>query len=112
MVKIAVYGTLKRGHYNHKFLNKSQFIGEGRTVDKYKMTSNGHFPYLSKNGDYNTKVEVFEIDNETLKNVDRLEGHPDFYKREVINVLVGEDVLKCWIYLTPSKGQILLKDEF
>lgn len=112
MIKIAVYGTLKRGHYNNRFIGTSEFIGEGITKDKYQMTSNGHFPYLSKNGDYNIKVEVFEVNEDDLKNIDRLEGHPTFYKREVVDIIIGEDILKCWIYLTPVKGQIQLKDEF
>lgn len=112
MVKIAVYGTLKRGHYNHRFLENSKFIDKGITLDKYNMTSNGHFPYLNPDGEHQIKIELYEVTPDVLKNLDRLEGHPTFYTRTKTKVLINDQAVDCEIYLTNSKGQIKLKDEF
>jgi gamma-glutamylcyclotransferase (GGCT)/AIG2-like uncharacterized protein YtfP len=94
MPKVFVYGTLKRGHGNNRFLKDEKFIGEVKTCDTFKMVNRG-FPYLIEKGAtsendicLHVKGEMFEVSEaDTLKNLDWLEGvEYNHYKRVVIDV--------------------------
>jgi gamma-glutamylaminecyclotransferase len=97
---IAVYGTLKRGYGNYyNYLSSSKFIGKGNTKDKYPLIISG-LPYLiNKKGEgHNVQVDVFKVTDSKLNDLDRLEGHPNWYRREKIEIKVKGVVLSCWIY--------------
>ncbi|NPA54299.1 MAG: gamma-glutamylcyclotransferase [Aquificae bacterium] len=109
---VFVYGTLKKGFCNHYYLRKARFLGSGRTKEKYKMTVSD-IPFVSKK----EKISyiyggIYEIDEETLKNLDILEEHPSFYKREKIKVLLNnKKEIEAWIYFNEVlEGKILIKD--
>lgn len=93
---IAVYGTLRKGYGNHSYLGGAKFIGSGKTFDKYRMTSSG-IPFLlqGKNakGANNVRVEVYSVSEYQLKSIDRLEGHPTWYKREKIGVRLDNGII-------------------
>jgi len=73
---IAVYGTLKRRHGNHRVMGKSKFLGEVKTEPKFTMYSTGGFPILSSQGDTSIAIEVFEVtEPETLRRIYGLEGY-------------------------------------
>ena len=97
---LAVYGTLKKGYsnYNH-YLKNSNHIGTGVTASKYPLIIQG-LPYLinEKGKGYNVEVDVFSVSDATLSNIDRLEGHPTWYKREEIEVKVNGKTYTCWTY--------------
>ena len=98
--KVFVYGTLKRGFGNNVLLKNSKFIGEAETVNRMTMLSLGGFPMVV--GTYGTstiKGEVYEVDDDTLRNLDSLEGNPNFYMRKTINVVVNGDTIKAVTYL-------------
>lgn len=86
-MKVLVYGTLKKGFYNHILLEKSKFIDSGYFFienTSLKANKDFSFPYLflNKQGEDNFFYgELYEINEETLKSLDQLEGHPDFYQR-------------------------------
>ena len=93
---VAVYGTLREGFGNHRrLLSHVTKVGKGRTKDKYIMVQSG-IPYVSKSEQKdNIVVEVYEVDNDvTLPRLDSLEGHPRWYRREPIPVVLdnGEEV--------------------
>lgn len=96
MIKIAVYGTLRRGFGNYQYLLSDQkFIGEEVIELPLKMVSLGGFPGLIPSEDMHSNViEVFEIDEEAFRSVDGLEGYPHFYNRQEIKTKFG----KAWIY--------------
>ena len=76
-MKVAVYGTLKKGRGNHGLLSTSQFLGDG-LIHGYDMYSvHGGFPCIvpSKSGEGICKVEVYEVNEETLARLDMLEGY-------------------------------------
>lgn len=85
---IAVYGTLKYGHGNHGLIKDSDFLGYGHTSAKMRLCIEG-LPYVirgkHKQGKH-VEVEVYSVDAETLAAVDGLEGHPTFYRRDLIDV--------------------------
>ncbi|MFN5889456.1 MAG: gamma-glutamylcyclotransferase [Bacteroidota bacterium] len=72
---IFVYGTLRRGFGNHSFLNQSTFKGNAITVEKFTMFCSGQIPFVSRSQAISTIVgEVYEVDEQTLRNLDTLEG--------------------------------------
>ncbi|NUO50453.1 MAG: gamma-glutamylcyclotransferase, partial [Polyangiaceae bacterium] len=52
----------------------------------------GAFPGLVRRGHDSVEGEVYEVDMETLRALDRLEGHPRFYRRTPIVLADGESV--------------------
>lgn len=104
-----VYGTLKRGFGNHSLLVDSKCLGTGVTEEPYVMTQSG-IPFVHKT--YNAEPhpiqgEVYVVDDETVEWLDALEGHPDWYKRELVNVRIVDSAspivdagttFKCWLY--------------
>ena len=104
---IGVYGTLKKNYsnYNH-YLRSSKFVGKGHTKDKYPLIQEG-LPYMvNKKGiGHNVEIDVFKISDATFTAIDQLEGHPQWYKREQIPVMVKGKVILCWVYFNPIKLQ-------
>ncbi len=100
---IFVYGTLKRGFYNHHYLENEKFLGEAMTLYKYALYRN-RIPFLQQSPPVsNVYGEVYEVSSETLKVIDVLEGHPLFYRRLKAPVVLldsGERV-DAWIYFFP-----------
>ena len=97
---IAVYGTLKKGYSNyHRFLSNSKYVGGGKTQDKYPLLIEG-LPYMvnKKGVGHNVNVDVFKVSNSVFANIDRLEGHPQWYKRIQVPIVVKGKTLNCWIY--------------
>ena len=85
---IGVYGTLKYGHGNHGLIKDSDFLGYGYTANKMRLCIEG-LPFLirGKHGSgRNVEIECYSVDDKTLAEVDSLEGHPEFYRRDVIGV--------------------------
>lgn len=111
---VAVYGTLKKGYsnYNH-YLTNSKHIGKGETKDKYPLVISG-LPYLleKKGQGHNVEVDVFKVSSTVLASLDRLEGHPRWYRRKQIEINVKGKMLWCWIYfniLEKGVGQVYHK---
>ena len=91
---VFVYGSLKHGFGNHRVLGSAEFIGPYVTPSCYTMRSMGAFPFVEKSGDTPISGEIYEVDEDGLRALDCLEGHPTFYKREKIDTDYGE----AWIY--------------
>lgn len=103
---VFFYGTLKRGHHNHNRFIKgaSRFVSEA-TVPGAILLTDGVLPYCVKTGQENDQVqgEVFQISEECLLELDRLENHPHWYQRErvTIDVNTGKP-LETWVYFIAS----------
>lgn len=101
---LFVYGTLKRGEGNHYHLEKAVFIGEDSiqgvlfdlgpfpaAVDLLSVP-----PHIRSRATGRINGEVYEVTNEIITRLDRLEGHPTFYRRDVVDGKLT--------YLMPWKG--------
>ena len=110
--KVFVYGTLKKGHGNHRLLAGSEFLGEGRTREKYALYSSG-IPFAIKEEKVSKiQGELYLVNAATLTDLDRLEGHPGWYCREEISVVLegkGAEVT-AWLYFYPHPTGMLLPD--
>ena len=101
MHKIFVYGTLKSGGQIrglNQFGDGAVIVGKAQTVyPDYDMIDLGAFPGVVKGGTYKIQGEVWEVDDETMQDLDAIEGYPDFYNREVTMTTQG----KAWMYYLP-----------
>lgn len=107
-MRVAVYGSLRQGYGNHRLLEDSKYLGNGITEGRYTMMHLGGFPGVIENGNTSIVVEMYDVDDDTARDLDRLEGHPSFYERKQINVLPTNtaDEAKwepAWMYLLPQK---------
>lgn len=116
-MKVFVYGTLKKGGYFSEVLTHSTFEGYATTVDKFTMWvqikegkgGNMTFPWL-QNTDQGARVlgEIYEVDLPTLVMVDRIEGHPNFFNRELYDVIMEDGTNhQAYIYTLDQVGQEL-----
>ena len=98
-MNVFVYGTLMKGYWNHRLLEREKFIGEGKIQNYglYNVTS----PYpgvIQKNG-ASVLGEIYDVSEKTLKKLDELEGEGTLYIRRAVNVETSEGVLEAYTYL-------------
>ena len=99
-VKVVVYGSLKSGFGNHPHhLGDARRLKDCETLPQYSLFSLGRYPGVIKGGKTAIQLEMYEVNAEELLGLDRLEGHPRYYKREVIPTSGGD----AWIYLLPEE---------
>ena len=97
--KVAVYGSLKQGYGNHDVLMGVPLLTKGITLPHFTMLSLGGFPGLVF-GDKSILVEIYEVDDNGLEHLDRLEGFPSFYNRVVVPVMTESNAIDhVWIYI-------------
>ena len=104
MHQVFVYGTLKRGFWNHYLLDGCESFGAAATVPTYKMIENG-FPVVMADPEGKPLAgEIYTVDDETLARLDQLEREGSSYDRKLIDVslpLVSGEHLptKAFIYV-------------
>ncbi len=93
--RVAVYGTLRPGQGNWRaYLSGSKVNHLGTfQISGFRLYNAGLFPFAA-NGRGDIVVDLFEVGVETLAALDRLEGHPRFYRRREVTV----DGASAWIY--------------
>lgn len=103
MLRLFVYGTLKKGHYNHHLLESAKFIGNA-TLEGFHMYSNGGFPYITNGGgslDGVVHGEVFEVEDEsTVRRIRMLESAYDETPVQV--TLETGETLDAFAYTFPT----------
>ena len=117
--RVFVYGSLMQHLSNHDEIQSPEhatvFEGVGRTVwDDLTMVSAGEFPMVlcqedSRPGSEASAIqgEVYEVDSKTLWRVDELEGHPDWYSRELTMIQLADGQhLEAWLYLMKCQDDI------
>jgi gamma-glutamylcyclotransferase (GGCT)/AIG2-like uncharacterized protein YtfP len=97
MIKVFVYGTLKKGYRNHRLLEGSNYIGEGK-ISGYDLYDLGSFPGIIR-GKGEVVGEIYEIDQETLKRVDMLESEGQLYSRVPVEVSQNGKMVKAATYV-------------
>lgn len=106
LTNVFVYGSLLSGLHNHRVIASGRLLGEARIVTRgLRMIDLGAFPGLVDDPASTDPVvgEVYEVDRDTLLALDRLEGHPTFYRRRMVEL---EDGGAAWVYvLAPQSGE-------
>lgn len=102
MNTVAVYGSLRSGMGNHVLLEHVQEHKTG-VIAGYDMYSCGGFPAIVPAKDGAVAVEVYEVDDATLRRLDQLEGYSNgyngFYDRTTERVVLDDgDVAEAYVY--------------
>lgn len=105
---LFVYGTLKKGFRNYdRLLRGATYKGTAVSVEpQFAMWSSG-IPFLFEQKAYGSRVrgDLFEVTETELAQCDRLEGHPNHYRRErhLFAYKVGDGIeqVVAWVYLWP-----------
>jgi gamma-glutamylcyclotransferase (GGCT)/AIG2-like uncharacterized protein YtfP len=87
---LFVYGTLKRGCTNHRFLEGQAFVGTARTPPGFRLFDFGGYPGIVAMPDDRDGVmgEVWSVDDAALTRLDRFEGvHEGLYRREPLALM-------------------------
>ena len=100
MNKVFVYGTLKKGFGNHDLLKSSKFLGEAYI--RAQLYSLGGLPVAIEKSSSFVFGEVYEVTDDILDLLDRLEGHPNFYTRKEIDACTLFESMKVQCYLFPK----------
>jgi len=92
--RVFVYGTLKRGFWNHRLLETSRFLGS--EMIRGRMHSLGGYPAIALVGRKPVHGELYAVDDVTMARLDRLEGCPSFYQRARVRMSSGGHA---WVYV-------------
>lgn len=110
MNTIAVYGTLKKGHGNHRLI-AGQYEGEPikAVLRGFEMRDVGAFPFIRREPKGIVHVEVYRLPSDRaeglIRRMDMLEGYSPnrsnvFYVREQVEVELVEsgERMQVWVY--------------
>ena len=132
LIFLFVYGSLLSGLHNFPLLERSSavYMGPAGTSEEYYLCARGpgfSFPYVTKQevipGQTRTRVkgEVYKVPIQHVPELDRLENHPHWYRRQEIQVLQEEPernnnnnnnnsnnstTQKAWIYILENQDDI------
>lgn len=110
-MKLMVYGTLQQGYWNNRLLEGAKFLGKGLTKKPYVLFNCGFpkaVPYSLNESKYPLLPvvgEIYEAEEAHVLRCDRLEGHPDWYIRKKIEVLLDGESDEAYIYEMPEWQQ-------
>ena len=109
---VFVYGTARKGLWNHRYVSGGKFLGTYRTKEEYCLRYDG-LPFLIKTPSlHHVTGEVYELNDEQLENLDALEGHPNWYRREKITVKGTSQELTAYAYFFPQeRGKVVSSGE-
>ena len=84
-MKIFVYGTLKKGHCRSNVLDGQTFLGEALTSNIYRLFNCGSYPgFVKCEAGISIEGELWEVNEDCLAKLDRIEGIPFLYKRDKV----------------------------
>lgn len=98
---VFVYGSLKRGFFNHDhYLKGSTQIAVDVWLEDHALVHLGAFPAMYKANNFRVKGEVYQVSLDTLKALDRLEGVAQgFYFRTRVSVKTSPGIIHfCYAY--------------
>ena len=99
MKMIFVYGSLKRGCFNHKWtgMDRQKFLGE-TTITGLKMYSLGSFPCVVETGRVGDQIlaERYEVDNDTFEKIRAMELGSGYREATITDVHGNVGVIWAW----------------
>lgn len=106
---VFVYGTLKRGARNHRFMAGQEFVGEARTAPGYRLFDLSGFPGMVPWPDDRDGVtgEVWRVEGPALARLDAFEGLAEgLYRREPVPLLApfAEAKVDAYLYARDISG--------
>lgn len=138
LIRVFVYGTLKRGQPNHYLMTDvnngvARFIANAKTTAKYPLViaTRYNIPFLLDKSGVGEKLanltrftisqslllgnfiegEIYEVDTKMLGVLDKLEDYPNWYDRQEHDMETPESKISCWVYLLKDFPARLLQLE-
>jgi len=93
--RLFVYGSLMEGLKYAHLMASASFEGTSSTRELYTLLDLGPYPGAQLGGDGPLRGEVYRVDDATLRRLDELEGHPDFFRRHERTLCDGS---VAWLY--------------
>ncbi len=100
-MKIFVYGTLTKDHWNNSLLDACTYLGAYKTERTYDLVEDSGLPFLLPEGEYEVWGEVYEVNDATLELLDWMEGHPTWYHRVPVAIQGYAPVVEGYTYPLP-----------
>jgi gamma-glutamylaminecyclotransferase len=109
MHRVFVYGSLLSGLHNHRLLAGATPLGRAETGPAdFLLLDLGGVPGaigVAPEAGHRIRGEVYDVDGPTLDRLDALEGHPRFYRRERVALLMAAGGREeAWMYLLAAPG--------
>jgi gamma-glutamylcyclotransferase (GGCT)/AIG2-like uncharacterized protein YtfP/lysophospholipase L1-like esterase len=106
MIRIFLYGTLKRGGCRSHVMRGQRFVRESRTIAKYRMYNTGSYPALVEDEDgLEIEGEIWDVDNDCLRVLDAIEAVPDLYDRKPVSLADSDpEGVQTYIYRRSVDG--------
>lgn len=87
-MKLFVYGSLKKGYWNHEFIERSSFLGKYHTVEKYVLVIKNELPFVATTPSVSHIYgEVYDVDESTLHAIDKMEQNGRWYTRRPVQLV-------------------------
>ena len=111
---LFVYGTLRQGFRNHHLLGDSACLGRAKTKGRFAMYCSG-VPYVVLSQHVSQIVgEVYDVDELLLVDLDAHEGHPRWYLRVLVDVVLDTGThLQAWLYsFGVARGRLVTSGDY
>ena len=83
MERIAVYGSLRKGCYNNRWLGNAKYI-ETFTVTGFALYDLGFYPAAVEQKGSSIVIEIWEVDDDTFKRIDNMEIGAGYIQRKLL----------------------------
>lgn len=106
MNRVAVYGSLKQGAYNHRWLGEAAFGGRS-TVNGYMFLLGGCYPGLVEATDKakdkygepkQFPVEIYEVSDERYRAIKQMEEGAGYYAKDQAFPVENGGVIDATVY--------------
>lgn len=107
--RLFVYGSLLPGEPNHELIAGAEALGEAATPPEYYLIELNACAALVHGGSLEVRGQLFRIDEETLRRIDRHRQHPVLFRRATIRLANGEMAESYLMSLEQVRGRRRLK---
>jgi gamma-glutamylcyclotransferase (GGCT)/AIG2-like uncharacterized protein YtfP len=99
MDTVFVHGKFRQGCSDHPMVSNETCLGQAETVEHYALLMMENKPLVTKRPVCAIKGEAYTVSDETLKALDRREGHPHINKREIVKIKLADgSTVDAWVY--------------
>lgn len=100
---LFVYGSLKRGHRNHRLLADQQYLGEAVTEPRYRLVDLGTYAGMVRDdaGGLAVRGELWAVEACALAELDDFEGGHGEYVREPVAVRGSAGPVDAYLWTGP-----------
>jgi gamma-glutamylaminecyclotransferase len=94
VIRVFVYGTLRRGGRGNRLLRGCRYLAESTTDPGFELVDMGPYPGLVAGGAVAVRGEIWEVPSDLLAELDAYEGEE--YARVAIRLADGSQA-QAWV---------------